>query len=90
VESVTPLLVINTDKNNARATKVPASAMRYTLRASELPGTRVELNGKVLELGRDDAMPAVAGTLTAAGDVSFESVSITFLALPDAANNACR
>jgi heparanase len=55
-----------------------------------LQGTRVELNGKALELGGDDALPALAGTLTPAGDVSFEPASITFLALSSASNDACR
>jgi heparanase 1 len=90
VPSGVALMVINTDTNKAGAMNVPASAMRYTLRATQLQGTRVELNGKVLELGRDDALPALAGTPTAAGEVSFEPASITFLALAGAANNACR
>jgi heparanase 1 len=84
------LMVINTDKDKARPMKIPASTMRYTLRAPELQGTRVELNGKVLALGPNDALPALAGTLTPAGDVSFEPASITFLAFADAANGACR
>ena len=84
------LMVINTDRTQARAMNVPVSAMRYTLRASELQGTRVELNGKALELGPDDALPALAGTPAPAGDVSFEPASITFLALSNASNDACR
>jgi heparanase 1 len=90
VASGVALMVINTDINKARAVKLPVSAMRYTLRAPELQGTRVELNGKPLELGPDDSLPALAGTRTPAGDVSFGPASITFLALPDAANGACR
>jgi heparanase 1 len=84
------LMVINTDTDKARTINVPASALRYTLRAKELQSTRVELNGEVLELGRNDALPALTGTRTSAGDVSFEPASISFLALSKAANSACR
>jgi heparanase 1 len=84
------LMVINTDKDKARTINVPASALRYTLRAKELQSTRVELNGEVLELGRNDALPALTGTRTPAGDVSFEPASISFLALSKAGNSACR
>ena len=63
---------------------------QYTLHATQLQGTRVELNGKVLEIGRDDALPVLTGALTPAGDVSFEPATITFLALSNAASDACR
>ncbi|WP_239797106.1 hypothetical protein [Candidatus Nitrotoga arctica] len=90
VPSGVALMVINTDKNMAGAMNVPAPALRYTLRATELQGTHVELNGKVLELGHNDALPALTGIPIPAGDVSFEPASITFLALPNASNDACR
>jgi hypothetical protein len=57
VPSGVALMVINTDRTKARVLNVPASAMRYTLRATELLSTRVELNGKALELGSDDGYP---------------------------------
>ncbi len=84
------LMVINTEKNKARAIDIPTSALRYTLRARQLQGTRVELNGKVLKLGRDDALPALNGALISAGEVLFQPESITFLALSNASSDACR
>jgi hypothetical protein len=59
---------------------------RYTLHATELQSTRVELNRRVLQLGRDGALPALTGTRIRAGDVGFEPASITFLALSNASN----
>jgi hypothetical protein len=84
------LLVINTDRNDARTMNVPAAAMRYTLRANQLQGTRVELNGKVLALGRGDALPALVGSPAPAGDLQFAPATITFLTLAKVGNAACR
>ncbi|MDB5896915.1 MAG: hypothetical protein JWP41_517, partial [Ramlibacter sp.] len=89
VPSGVALLVINTDRNNARTLNVPAAAMRYTLRSNELQGTRVELNGKVLALGQGDALPALTGSPAPAGEL-FAPTTITFLALANAGNRACR
>jgi heparanase 1 len=90
VPSGVALLVINTDRNNARTLNVPAAAMRYTLRSNELQGTRVELNGKVLALGQGDALPALTGSPAPAGELQFAPTTITFLALANAGNRACR
>lgn len=48
------------------------------------------LNGNVLELCPDDALPALTSTLTSGGDVLFEPASITFLAVSNTSNDACR
>ena len=90
VPSGVALLVINNDTSKARVINVPDSMLRYTLRATELRATRVALNGRSLELGPDDALPALTGIQAPAGEVPFEPASITFLAFPNASNDACR
>lgn len=84
------LLVINNDTAASRSINVPVSALRYTLGATVLQSKTVALNGKTLELGQNDALPALTGALTPAGDLRFEPATISFLALASAANGACR
>ena len=72
------LLVINNDRDAARTLRIPTDARRYTLSASPLQNTRVQLNGKELKLGADDELPDLAGVPVAAGDISFEPATITF------------
>jgi heparanase 1 len=48
------------------------------------------LNGNELKLGDGDALPDLASTAAPPGDHAFAPTTITFLALPDAENNACR
>jgi hypothetical protein len=84
------LLVISTDRDAARTLAIPTAARRYTLSASPLQGTRVQLNGTELRLGARDDLPDLAGVPVAAGDVSFAPATITFLALPGAGNKASR
>jgi hypothetical protein len=86
------MLVINTDKTKPRSLGIPNAAERYTLSVagSDLQTRSVRLNGTDLALGPNDALPALAGARTPAGDVAFAPVTITFLAMPDAGNAACR
>jgi hypothetical protein len=86
------MLVINTDKTTAHSLAVPKASERYTLSVggSDLQTKTVRLNGADLALGTNDALPALAGSQTAAGTSSFAPVTITFLAMPDAGNAACR
>jgi heparanase len=86
------LLVINTDKAASRTLSVPVAAERYTLASnSSDPQTKtVQLNGKDLTLGSNDELPSLTGAATPAGNVTFAPASITFLALPEAGNGACR
>jgi hypothetical protein len=51
---------------------------------------RVQLNGNELKLGDDDTLPELAGAATPAGEQAFAPATITFLALPNAENGACR
>jgi hypothetical protein len=83
------LLALNTDTTAARTLRLPVSAQRYTLKADTLQSRDVQLNGKLLELGRNDELPTVTGVSTPTGTLSLEPATITFLALPGAANSAC-
>jgi heparanase 1 len=84
------LLVINNDRSAAHAVMLPVTSMRYTLDAAELSATEIRLNGSMLKLGAGDRLPAMQGSPAAAGNSTFEPASITFLAMPNAANKACR
>jgi heparanase len=84
------ILAINTDRNEAKSLTVSAPAERYTMTASALEGTSVELNGKELKLGADDSLPELRGTATPAGSITLAPLSITFLAAPEAHNASCR
>jgi hypothetical protein len=63
---------------------VPTAARRYTLSASQLQSDHVRLNGAELKLGAHDELPDLAGVPVAAGSLSFDPATITFLALPGA------
>jgi hypothetical protein len=81
-------LVINTDRDAARALRLAAAAERYTL-ANHGDGD-ARLNGRALELSAKDELPDITGVSTPAGTLTFAPATITFLAIPAAANNACR
>jgi heparanase 1 len=84
------LLVINTDRQESRALALPGAATRYTLTAAEPAGKDVLLNRAPLRLGANDALPNMAREAIAAGQLTFDPMSITFLAIPSANNQACR
>jgi len=50
----------------------------------------VRLNGRRLNLGANGELPDVAGVGAAAGVLTFAPATISFLAIPAAANSACR
>ncbi|ULN53934.1 hypothetical protein [Mycolicibacillus parakoreensis] len=83
------VVAINTDRDNAHTLTLPQPAQRYTLAASPLDSTTVELNGTVLQLGPGDALPALTGAPIDAGDVVLDPATITFLAVAGADNSAC-
>jgi hypothetical protein len=84
------LLAINVDRTASQALDVPVKSERYTLTAKDLLGNNVELNGRELALGPGDVLPEIKGESTTAGNVRLAPASITFLAMPDAGNAACR
>lgn len=83
------LLAINTDRATPRDLTLSEASQRYTLDAGNLRDASVRLNGRTLALGADNELPHIAGTTTAAGDVTFAPATITFLAIPKAGNSAC-
>ncbi len=83
------VLAINATDNQQTLT-IPLAARRYTLQASHLRSGTVQLNGTILSLRENDAFPEIAGVPTTAGAVVFAARSITFVAIPNAANPACR
>ncbi|HMF68422.1 MAG TPA: hypothetical protein VK602_12530 [Phyllobacterium sp.] len=84
------LLVINTNSNASHVLKLTSASERYTLDAADLRDGTVRLNGGILELDVKDDLPRVAGVRAAAGALTFAPATISFLAIPAAANSACR
>ncbi len=84
------LLVINTNSNAPHVMMLTSASERYALDAANLRGGTVRLNGRTLELDVRDDLPRIAGVRTAAGALTFAPATITFLAIPAAANSACR
>ncbi len=83
------LLVINTDRNAPHSLKIANASERYTLDAASLQDATVRLNGNTLTLGSDDRVPHLAGAPASAGMLTMAPATITFLAVPAAANAAC-
>jgi heparanase 1 len=88
------LVAVNTDRTASRQIALPIDAERYTLTSpTGLQSHLVDLNGKALELAKNAAVPApsaLRGVATKAGEISLPAASITFLAMADAGNAACR
>ncbi|WP_296751063.1 hypothetical protein [Thiobacillus sp.] len=84
------ILAINTSRSQATVIELPAAAARYTLSAPSLDATQIQFNGQELKLGRDDALPTLQGERVDAGKLALAPASITFLALAQAGNAACR
>jgi hypothetical protein len=84
------LLVINADTERKQTLVLTAKSSRFTLTAASLQDKHVQLNGKDLKLGPEDALPKLKGIATRSGNLEFAPASITFLAIPDAANDSCK
>jgi heparanase len=84
------LLVINTDRNAPRTFVLPTASMLYLLDAVNTLDSHVRVNGTSLALGANDTLPAMRGTPTPAGPVTFARATITFVVIPEAGNKACR
>ena len=83
------ILAINISRDTPHALTLPLPSGRYMLHASRLQSSTVQLNGRVLALGGNDALPEMAAIPTPAGAVTFPPATITFLAIPSAGNPAC-
>jgi hypothetical protein len=84
------LLAINTDRNASHSLKMAEASERYTIDAANLQDATVRLNGHALTLGPDDHVPRITGVAASAGTVTMAPATITFVAVPEAANAACR
>jgi heparanase 1 len=84
------LLVINTDRVAPHQLMLASAALRYTLDAADLNDADIRLNGIMLALDPRGGLPEFEGAPIAAGTATFAPATITFLAVPAAANSACR
>jgi hypothetical protein len=82
------MLVINNDPEKASALTLALPSERYTLSAAKIDAPDVKLNGKVLALTKDGALPALRGVPVKAGTVHFAPATITFLTVK-AKNGVC-
>ncbi len=84
------VLAINADKDTPQTISDPIGAERYTLTASTLLDSAVDLNGKRLELGPSDALPVIKGVAVQSGAMTLAPASISFLVFPKAGNASCK
>ena len=84
------LLILNTDKSNARSLTVPIGGERYTLSSPDLLSKTVLLNGQELKVAADGIVPEYNGEKFKQGLVTFAPTTISVLTLPDAGNASCR
>ena len=84
------VLAINADQESGQTLQLPTGAESYTLTASELMSPTVDLNGKQLHLGPEDALPTLHGRAVHSGKIQLAPASITFLTFSHAGNPSCR
>jgi heparanase 1 len=84
------ILAINTSRAAPRTLNLPLPAERYTLSAQNLDATTVELNGTTVAMQGNGELPGLQGQRIPAGEVAVAPVTITFLAVPTAANPSCQ
>jgi len=84
------LLVISADRQRSFELKLPTGGERYTLTARQLEDTKVELNGKVLQLTSSGDLPQLTGEPVKSGRMSFAPTSITYLSIANAGNVQCQ
>ena len=84
------LLVINTDSYSTRTFRLAASSERYTLDAASLREATIRLNGHMLKLSAKGDLPDMTVVRLPSGNLTFAPATITFLAIPAAANRECR
>lgn len=84
------LLVINNDALRTASITLPGKRLRYTLSAPDTPSMGVKLNGQHLQLGPGDRLPALAGIAERSPVANFAPRTISFFAISDADNPACK
>lgn len=83
------VLAINNSRTAPSGLDLPMASQRFTLSAAKLEDANVQLNGHVLALGADNALPPLDGEAIAAGHVSLAPATISFFAVEHARNPAC-
>jgi hypothetical protein len=84
------ILAINSSRIEPKSLDLPTPGDRYTLAAEKLEDTRVQLNGRPLELGADDDIPDLQGAPTQPGRLELAPATITFFAIAAAENRMCQ
>jgi hypothetical protein len=84
------LLALNLSRTEPQTIQLADASVRYTLTAPELESQTVQLNGKDLRLSEAGDVPKLAGVADPKGSVTLPAASITFFAIADAGNAACR
>jgi hypothetical protein len=84
------MLAINPSLTETAHLDVPLPARRYTLSAQTVDAGPVQLNGKTLALGPNDALPSVEGADAPPGRSDFAPATITFLLIEGTGNAACK
>lgn len=82
------LVALNLDRAKAVNWRLPTAAERYTLSADGLQSSSAKLNGRTLRMAGDQ-LPVLRPAQAAKGPMKLEPTTITFLAMPKAANPAC-
>lgn len=82
------VLAINLE-NKPAAINVGGPADLYALTSTDMRSRKVQLNGKVLELSADDALPAIAPVHVKGKSVTLAPTSVNFITLPKAKNPSC-
>ena len=83
------LLAINTSRTVAATLRLPVAGERYTLSADDVQSADVKLNGTVLALGPNDALPELAGATSPPDAIELLPATMTFLTIANAGNPAC-
>jgi hypothetical protein len=84
------LLAINNDRRAARTLTLPDASERYTLDTATLQDAAVRLNGTTLSLETGNQLPRLTGIRMPTGSITLAPATITFLAIQEAGNRACR
>ena len=84
------IVAVNLSRSTPVHSTLPVAAQQYRLTADELESRSVRLNGRPLALTRQGRLPALVSVRVGAGRLSLAPMSVTFLAVPNAGNAACR
>ena len=83
------LAVFNLYRTKPATLRLPMRSERYSLTADSLQDISIKLNGRLLKLN-GDRIPEISATNVPPGVQILTPASITFFALPSAANASCR